>query len=140
MCRPAIGGPAEPTDPLLNPPRGQVTASDPDSLGMCVADGKWMYQGTCGSVSPLSSVLAGSPWGLPDGDGDRRREEEEVLHGSGTGRAADGRGSSTCSRQALANDGGPGSHGSSQFDPNRPKRGYSMQRAGPPAKPPSQLR
>lgn len=95
------------------------------------------------SPPPSLPTLPGarSSGGLPDGDGDRRREEEEeVLHGSGRGRAADGRGRSTCSRQALANDGGPGSRGSSQFDPNRPKLGYSMQRAGPPAKPPSQLR
>lgn len=56
------------------------------------------------------------PWW---GDGNRRREKEkEVFLDSGVGRAADGRGSSVCSSQALASNQGPGSHGSSQFGPS----------------------
>lgn len=143
LCRPAIGGLAEPTDPLKNPPCGQITTSDLGHVLLMASGCIKALVGQC-HPSPLSLLPAlpgtRSPWGLPDGDGDtRRKEEEEVLNDPGTGRAADGRGSGSCFRQALANNQGPGFHGSSQFDPNRPKLGYSMQRAGPQAKLPSQL-
>lgn len=56
-----------------------------------------------------------APW---QGDGNRGREEKEVSLDSGVGRAADGKGSSVCSSQALASSQGPGSHVVAPADPS----------------------
>lgn len=123
-------------DHLLNPP----PRAGHTSCGVHAADGKWMYQGTsivpwyihCTKdglvLSPSSAQAAHLPKGqMPLGiapwqvDGSRRREKEkEMLHDSGIGRSADGRGTSVCSSQALAGNQGPGSHGSSSLAPADP--------------------
>lgn len=82
---PAIGGLAEPTNPLPNPLCGQVTTSNPDGPGTPVADGKQTHQGTCGSMPSLSSALTTrlakgqEPVGIAPWGRNRRREEEVPL-------------------------------------------------------------
>lgn len=130
LCQPSIGAQPDPIDHLLNPPHEQITP----------AVGHLIHQGIHGLVPSLPSAHAAhfpkrqmplriAPW---QGDGNRRSEQDkEVFLDLGIGRAADGRGSSVCSSQALASNWGPGSHGSNQFGPNRPKPGCSVQRAEP---------